>query len=335
MRIAVWLLGVVVAGSLPLSGSPARPGAGVEPPAQAKSAETPEDVPVRKKIGWFNKPVKTTAAEQLACADSLEKAGESRAAMRAYRALVSKWHESPEAVTAQLKYATLLDKGGWYEDAFDEYQYLAHFFAGRFNYEEVLDRQFVMASALTKAGWFRSPDSARKRFLVLSKNASSWSKLPEVFLILGKLSQEKDDTFAALDYYTEVTTRYPAHEAAAEASFRIAMLMADEADDSRRDESACRDALAALAAFMRDHRQDKSVALAQERYKVLKERLASMHFGRAVFYDRTVRKPASALIVYRTFMRSFPSSDLVAEASARIDALEKVVEDSKNEKKSP
>lgn len=288
-----------------------------------------------KKPSFLKRPDRATPAEQLAYADWLtqEKWGE-KAALKAYRNLVHAWHESPEAVTAQLAYAKLLEKMGDYVDAFDEYQYLIEYFAGRFPYEEVLDRQFRIASeVMTRRRWkfffmpgFKSPDRALPMFDKIAENAPKWKKAAVARFLVGLIHEENRDYEEAVRAYETIPYDYPDSEHAASAAFRRADCLRILAEKHPRDERSIRTAVTALAGFLRDYPKDERHAEAQKHRDALLARLEESCLQRAHYYDYKAHRPRAALIAYDTFIKTCPWSDRLEEVAKRMEALREIVE---------
>jgi outer membrane protein assembly factor BamD len=124
---------------------------------------------------------------------------------------------------------------------------------------------------------------------------------------------------------------YPDSPEAEEASFRRGHCLYTLVNASPRHEPSYRDALSALSMFLQDYPKSDRSKEAEKYLDELKERLATMYFERAVFYDKVARRPQSAVIAYADFIRNFPTSRLATEAGDRMDAL-KLEMEKRNEK---
>lgn len=306
-------------------------------PAQEEDAFEDDfaNVQKRKRPSFFYRPAKDSPAEQLQYADALRESGKTRKASRQYRALVHKWHDAPEAVIAQLRYAMLQEERGRYRQAFDEYQYLIDNAAGEFTYDDVLKKQFKIANLIRTARHgrilglpgFEAPERALPLFEQIVANAPNWDRSAECQFFIGLIHEEEKSAELAVAAYETVQLRYRASEFAPTAAFRRAECLTRMANRHPRDEESAKRALSALSAFLIEYPADPGAAPAREYLDTLKERLADMHFERAIFYDRISKKPAAAVIAYTDFISKFPTSPRRAEAEARLNALEKEVED--------
>jgi tetratricopeptide (TPR) repeat protein len=292
------------------------------------------DGPQRKHAGFWRRPERATPAEQLVHAQELEAKGRLRKAGRQYRALVHEWHDTPEAVKAQHAYAGLLETRGKYDAAFIEFQYLVDFYSGRFDYADVLDHQFRIANQVMTRRYggllflpgFESPERALPLFEQIAENAPTWERGPEVQFYIGWILEEDKQYQEAVRAYDKLRQRWPRSELAVTAAFGGTRCLVRVADKSPRDEVGCQRALEALAGFIRDYPDDPHVEPTTIERDRLTDRLVTMHYERAAYYDHIAKKPESALIAYADFLRRFPYADQAEGVSARVRELEALVD---------
>ena len=258
----------------------------------------------RKQPGMFHRPRMKTPAEQFSYAQGIEAAGKSKAARKAKLALVHTWRDAPEAPDAQIHYAELLEEKGDYARAFDEYQYLIHYYAGQFPYEDILARQVRIANFIRTqkhadtflTSGFTAPERALPLYEQIAKNAPGWSRTPEVQFYIGMIHEERKDYELAIKAYEVVQLRYGDSSVASAAAFQRAQCLVTLANINARDEESCRRALSALAGFLRDYPSDPNAAKAHSQLDELKLRLEDMYLARARYYDDTVHNPKAAII---------------------------------------
>jgi outer membrane protein assembly factor BamD (BamD/ComL family) len=289
----------------------------------------------RKEPSIFRRPDRDTPAEQLAFARALEQDGKGRTAAKAYRALVHKWHDAPEAPAAQRAYAEWLYQRGDYREAFQEFQYLIEFYADRIPYDKILQYQLKIANQISGVPFgdvlflpgFSASEKAIPYFKQIVKNAPNWGRAPEAQFHVGLIYEETGSLDEAIGAYERLQSRYPGSEYTASASFRKATCLVTLADKNPRDEQTCRQALSALSAFLRDYHGDPNVGVARDDINRLKERLAEMYYERAVFYDRLAKRPKAAMIAYADFIKKFPDSARAELAASRLTELRDQGED--------
>ncbi len=296
-----------------------------EPPSATEKSDRIQ----RKRPGFFHRPKEDSAPEQFAYAADLEKRGRLRSAKSAYNDLVHRWHDSAEGPKAQLRIAHILYDQGKYNKAFKEFQYLVEYYSGRFKYNEVLDRQLRIANQIMGDRWgdilflpgFEAPERALPLLEAIVANAPNWEKTAGVRLSIGLIYEEIGDLDEAIGAYADVEQHHAGTAEAENAAFRRCHCLYILSKKAPRDEKRCRDALSALASFLARYKQSEKQEEAEELLNILNKRLANMYFERARFYDEIAKRPESALIAYRDFLKRFPSSDKAQIAYARTEAL--------------
>jgi outer membrane protein assembly factor BamD (BamD/ComL family) len=299
-------------------------------PSQSHDINKPR---IKRGVHWYRYPNKQTDSDQEKFAYALYQAGRLRRAANAYQALVYAWPDSRKAAPAQLALAKIQQKRGQYEDAFDEYQYLIDNYPGQFNYAEVLEFQFQIASYLMHARTgqflilpgFQSPERALPLFEKIIRNAPSWGKAPLAQFNIARIHEMNDNLEEAVTAYELLQNRYQSSPWAGQASFREAYSLFRLSDQRKNDENALNAARAALVDFIRSYPASPDVGQAETYLRTLNTRLTTMAFERALFYDRQSRRPEAALLAYEDFLKNFPASEQAATAQQRIEQLRKTI----------
>lgn len=287
------------------------------------------------KHGWhpFLHPAEKTPDSQLLFADQLRQTGRAKAAMKQYLALTVYWPESKEAATAQYQYARLWDMKGKDYRAFDEYQRLFNHYPGQFPYDEVLSRQFEIATNIMyrKKGkllffsGFTSPERAIPLFQAIMTNAPHWGKSAETQYLMGRANELSLEYEAAINDYMTVQNRYPDSPFAETASFQTAYCYYLLAQESPNNEQMLDSAWAAMTLFLNYYPSSEKASVATEYRSTLYQQRAKIAYEKAAYYDKIVKRPDSALIAYQSMVRQFPHSDWTGLAQIRIDALSNTV----------
>jgi outer membrane protein assembly factor BamD (BamD/ComL family) len=304
---------------------PAAAGAqGPQPPAP------PAKPRLKREPGWFRRAAAPTPAAEKERAEGLYRRGRLGAAARAYLSLVYTWPDAPEAVDAQFAYAQILETRRRYAKAFDEYQYLADHYAGRFDYARLLDRQFAIANHMMTArlwklgpfpGFDRS-DDAIPMFETLVQNAPAWEKAPQAQMNIARIHERNGRLEEAIAAFELLLTRYAGEAPAAEAAYHTGRCRYRLAGRRPNDRMAAESARAALIDFTRTHPRHAQADEARQYLHELDERLARMAFEQARYYDRVVRRPAAAIIAYGDFLKRYPASEKAPEARERLELLQ-------------
>ena len=66
--------------------------------------------------------------------------------------------------------------------------------------------------------------------------------------------------------------------------------------------------------FIRSHPANDTVPTAKKELAEVTERLADMHYKRALFYDKNGKHPKAALIAYTDFLNKFPETQAAETA---------------------
>jgi len=303
--------------------------------------DTEPALPRRKDPKFLLRPAKHAPTEQLTYANALRGEGRTRKAMKQCEALVRTWHDSPEAAEAQFMHAELLEQDRQYVRAFDEYQYLIDNYAGSFDFSDVLDRQLRIANQVMSARHgglflfrgFSSPERAIPLFRKIAENGPRSDVAPQALFRLGLINEESNEMEEALKAYETVCQRYPGTDLAAEAAFRRAHCLYQRSIGRRRDENSAREALSALAGFVRDYPDNANAEQAERYRRELTEGLLRMYYERAEFYDKIAKRPESAIIAYSDFASKFPMSKLADKARERVKELERELGEKENHEK--
>jgi len=289
-----------------------------------------------KRHSWFSliRPARKTSAEQFVYAQSLRERGSLDKAARHFKALALTWPSAPEAPAAQLANAEILEKRGKYIKAFDEYQFLFTRYAGRFPYEEVLGRQLRIAKEMLGArkgkfllfGGFQAPERAAPMLEKVVTNGPQWEHAPEAQYLVGKSYELSDQWELAVVAYMNAQHRYPDSPFSAKAAFGRAHCLYRMALESPNDEDLMEQAWAAVVLFLNTHPTHENAAEATKCRDDLLKRREAAAFQKARFYERVARKPESALMAYREFVKQFPKSEWAGVAQERIGSLSAPVE---------
>jgi len=335
MKLKIALL--PISACLLLSSSVAFAQDGYQPHADSQDQKSGQfDRSEKKQRSIFHRPKKKTAAEQFKLAQHLEAKKHFRSARDAYNDLVHSWHTAPEAPLAQLALAKNLFAHRKYEKAFNAFQYLIDYYSGHFKYNEVLDYQLKIANQIMNDRWgdvfflpgFESPEKALPLLSKLIANAPNWGKTATVRLSIGMIHEELKDFESAVIAYESVEQHHAKSDEAEQASFRKASCLFTLSEKTPRDEKRCRAAMSALASFLANHKQSDKQTEVEQNLEVLQKRLATMYYERALFYDTISKRPASALIAYRDFLKKFPASERAQEVYTRMEVLELQVKES-------
>lgn len=303
--------------------------------AEIAWAEKPYDTQDKERY-WsiFLRTKKDSPAEELAYARQLESDGRGRAARRRYAALVKHWPTAPEAATAQLGLARMLDEKGKLKDAFDEYQHLFDRYPSTFPVEEVLERQFDIAVEVMNAKKFKlifgglsDPEEAVPLFGKIVDNAPEWERAANAQYLIGRAYERAGKDELAIPAYQSVELRHRGNPLASEAAYRKCSLLFDLCKRHRNDARLRGKAYSELRLFLARYPESKHRDDVGGMKETLYERSAKAVYETAQYYEETAHSPEAALIQYRRLQRDYPESKWTDKAEERIVVLEPEVKD--------
>ena len=299
-------------------------------PATAAAAAKPyvEKAP-KRGFHLFLHPKKKAPDAQWEYVQSLDRAGKAKAAAKQALALRIYWPNSPEAPRAQLFYARYLEQRRQYQNAFDAYQYLMEHYTGRFEFNDVLDRQMQLAKIIMelKKGHFlfipgfTAPERAIPLFEKIIASAPEGQHTAEAYYLCGQANERIYEYDKAIDGYFNALNRFPQSEYAEKSAYAQAKCHIQISVDSPNDNRALETASAACTLFLQRYPDSLHRPEIEASHARLRTRQADNAFARARYYDRILHKPESALIEYRIFLALFPDAKQASEARQRVEQI--------------
>ncbi|MBP1589097.1 MAG: tetratricopeptide repeat protein [Kiritimatiellae bacterium] len=320
-RAFACLLGVL-AGLLPLAF-----------PALAPAEPDTPYIESAPPTGWhlFTRPSRKNPADQWAYVQELVQSDSLRKATRQATALRLFWPDSPEAPQAQLLAARLLDRRGYPRDAFDAYQLLLENYPESCDYMAICGDQLRLANNIYTSRlatcWglfpgFSAPERSIPLYQNLLTNAPEGPSAPEAAFRIGLAHQANYHYPEAIDAFFQVINRFPESSFAADAALEQARCHIALADDAPFDARA-RDAAIAACDFVLSSRAAEirraPVETARRRLLDLREAAA---YERCLYYDKTLKDSAAALLEYKMFAALYPASDHLPAVQERIARLQ-------------
>lgn len=281
----------------------------------------------------FNRPSKKTPAAQWEYVQSLRNAGKTRAAAKQALGLRLFWPTAPEAPLAQWTYARLLEERGHPAESFDAFQYMVDHYAGQFEFGELIEIQHRLAKKVmdTRVGHFlfipgfRAPEKAIPLYEKIAENAPEDPRTAEALVNIGKANEFNYEYAKAIDAYFRALNRFPGTPAAEEAALRQALCHVEIADDEPNDQRALATARAACELYLRNHAASASPE-DRERMQANLDRLADRQsrfdYNLGLYYEKTLKRPDSAIIAYQTFLERHPGDFRAEEVRHRLAALQ-------------
>ncbi|HWF18941.1 MAG TPA: outer membrane protein assembly factor BamD [Verrucomicrobiae bacterium] len=299
--------------------------------------------------GWTYEPAggegqwrKVRAKDQLDVAQKAFDAKDYGLAKKAAERVVTGWPFSDYAPQGQYLLARCSEQLGQDEKAFREYQKLLEKYPKIPNYEDVLQRQFLICNKFLNGERFKlwgyvptfpSMDKTVTMYEKVIKNGPYSDVAAQSQMNIGTAREKQSRYFndnepyeQAAKAYELAADRYHDHpKFAADALYKAGLAYQKQASTAEYDQSTAGQAIATFQEFMTLYPNDPRVLNGEKIIASLKTEQARGNFETAKFYEFNHRWK-SALIYYNEVVIKDPNSPYAETAKKRITALKKLTE---------
>jgi outer membrane protein assembly factor BamD len=294
---------------------------------------------------------KDNALEQFKYAAEFERNGQWELAGREYRKVVRYYPDSILAPRAQFKVGESYEHLGKLSKAFDQYQLVLDKYPSFSDPDEVIKRQFAIASAFYGGRRKSMPlmgfrllsgkAEAIRLYEQLALNAPFSPVAEESKYRAGELLERKkhyDDyttmdkgtRTGAINTYLFVVDNFDEGQRRDDALYRVGECYYKKARRARYDKKAIEQALLYYRRSQREYPKGEHVEAVKQRIAELDHRRAEGLFEVARYYEQR-RKFRAALLYYDDLTKRFPLSPYVEQAEERAGALRQRVTASADE----
>lgn len=300
--------------------------------------KTPAPLVYRPGEGWSYEPVgggkwvQKRAKDQIEVAQKAFEAKDYGVALKAARRTVTTWPMSDYAPQAQYLIGRCYEEKGQDERAFKEYQKLVEKYPKADNYDEVLRRQYEIATRYLDGQWFKlwnyiplppSMDKTAAMYDKLIKNGPYSEVAPKAQLNIGAAREKQSDFPLAVKAYENAADRYHTKkDVAADGLFKAGLAYNRQAKRAEYDQSVADHAINAFTDFIAIYPDDPRVDEARQIIESLKTEQARGSLEIARFYEKKGRWDG-ALVYYNEVLVKDPKSKYAEEAKLRIEELKK------------
>ncbi|MGD0351396.1 MAG: outer membrane protein assembly factor BamD [Verrucomicrobiota bacterium] len=287
--------------------------------------------------GWYYEPYgenakwqRSRAKDQLEVAEAAFTHRDYNVALRAAHRVLRVWPLSDYAPRAQYLVGRCLEATGKDEAAFNAYQNIISKYPKSTEYNEVLWRQYAIASRFLHGQWFKlwgyiplytSMDQTAKMFDKIVNNGPYSDVAPHAQLRIGAAREKQMDYTEAVKAYETAADRYHDQPViVADALYRQGITYQKQAVTAEYDQSTASHAIAAYTDFVTFFPGDKRVPRAQWAITKLKAEQVRGNFEIAQFYEKS-KKWAGAVVYYNEVLQLDPNSRYAAHARQRIESL--------------
>jgi outer membrane protein assembly factor BamD len=259
------------------------------------------------------------AREQLQYAETFEKKGDYKGALREYKKTLKQFPASAEAATATFKMGVCYEELDKPDKAFKAYQEVLEKYPSYPDPEEALRRQFGIARDYYLGK--RRPFPLIKLRLFKARGAAIeyFNKMVD---LAAELQERKKNFDGAIESYQFVVEHYPQTAAAETALFRIAWCHYEKALRARYDEKSIMLANTTFKSYVEKYPEGEHVKEARDRLMSLDDKKAKGAFEVGRFYEKK-KKFQSALMYYTEVLQRHPLSAWAVKAEERIQAMRK------------
>lgn len=263
--------------------------------------------------GWSYEPEggarwqRNRAKDQLEVAQEAFDNGKFRLASKAARRVVKVWPLSDFAPKAQYLLGRAYEERGRSDRGFRAFQELIERYPKLDNYDEVLKRQFDIATLYLNGKWFylwgvipAGPDRDKvvDMYEKMIRNGPYSDVAPQAQLNIGTAREIQKEWGLAVRAYERAADRYnDKRDVASEAFWRAGMAHLQEAEAAEYDQSAAGRAVNAFTDFISLYPNDSRVPEAQKRIIDLYKVQAEGNYRIARYYEKK-RRLDGALIYY-------------------------------------
>jgi len=303
------------------------------------AVNTPAPLVYRPGEGWSYETAdgsgpwtRTRAKDQLDVAKEAFENKDYKLSTKAARRVVRVWPFSDYAPEAQYLVGRSHEERGKDEKAFKAYQQLVEKYPKAANYDEVVERQYVIANRYLAGQWFKlwgvipffsSMDKTVQMYEQLIKNGPYSQVAPQAQMNIGEAREKQSDFPAAVKAYEAAADKYhDRKQVSADAIYKAGLAYLKQATTAEYDQSIAGQAIATFTDFMTLYPQDPRVPEAQKHIATLRTEQARGSMIVARFYEKK-RQWDGALVYYNEVLIRDPQSTYAEEAKQRIEEIKK------------
>ncbi|MCK9316409.1 MAG: outer membrane protein assembly factor BamD [Verrucomicrobia bacterium] len=299
----------------------------------------PAPLVYRPGEGWTYEPVggskweRTRAADQMDVAETSFEKKDYFVAQKAARRVVKHWPLSDYAPRAQYLLARCLEERKMDERAFHQYQLLLDKYPKYEGYNEVVERQLMIANRFLAGQWFKlwgyipigsSMDRTAKLYEQIVKKAPYHETVgPQAQMSIGTARENQKNYLKASKAYELAADRYSDRpRVASEALWKAGEANRKQSAEAEYDQGASVRAIETYNDFIALFPEDSRVPQARDNIIELRTEQARGSFIVAKFYEKYHRYQ-SALIYYNEVLIKDPDSPYAPDARERMEVLKK------------
>jgi outer membrane protein assembly factor BamD len=268
------------------------------------------------------------SAEIYQIAQSAEKEGNLKHAIRAYKTLVKRHPKDALAPEALYRAAQLQEQVHLYTPAADSYLQLVERYSSSAHFDDAIEGQFRVGEIYLNGKKLKilgipyasALDRAVTIFANVVRTAPYGRYTARAQFNIGLAREKQGANDAAIQAYQAVVDKFPNEPIAVDAQYQIGYIWFTAAQLGTNDAAASGNAKTAFQDFLFHYPKSEKAAQARKNLDILEHKQTNNSFKVAKFYDKQ-KYYRAAVIYYNEVIRQQPGSAESNEAKKRIDQL--------------
>jgi outer membrane protein assembly factor BamD len=268
------------------------------------------------------------AAELFQIAQTAEKEGDIKRAIKAYRSLVKRHPKDALAPGALYRAAQLYEQEHEYLKAAESFVKLVEKYPSSPHFDEAIEAQFRIGEMYLGGKKKRvlgipfgnSLDNAVTIFAAVVRTAPYGKYTARAQFNIGLAREKQGASEAAIQAYQAVVDKFPDEPIAADAQYQLGYIWFKATRTGTQDAAAASNANTAFQDFLFRHPNSEKAAQARKNLEVLEHKQTTNSYEVAKFYDKQ-KYYRAAVMYYNEVIRQQPGSTESDRAKKRIDQL--------------
>ena len=268
------------------------------------------------------------AAEVYQIAQTAEKEGNLKRAIRAYKTIVKRHPKDALAPAALYRAAQLQEQTRLYTPAADSYLQLVERYPSSAHFDDAIEGQFRVGEIYLNGKKLKllgipvasALDRAVTIFANVVRTAPYGRYTARAQFNIGLAREKQGANDAAIQAYQAVVDKFPNEPIAADAQYQIGYIWFTAARLGTNDAAATANAKTAFQDFLFHYPKSEKTPQARKNLDILEHKQTNNSYKVAKFYDKQ-KYYRAAVIYYNEVIRQQPGSEESNEAKKRIDQL--------------
>ena len=263
-------------------------------------------------------------------ASALQDKNRNRSARRSYKKIWIKYPDSSQAPYALLETGKILaDKGSW-KKAYPTYQKIISLYPDYPEFNEVIEKQFEIATMLEEGSGprflflfrVRNYQGAIGGYELVVRNAPYHKLAPEALMNIALMHERKKSTYRAIDSLDRLINYYPDNKLASDAYLKLADIFSSEVKGPAYDQGPTREAISYYEDFLILFSDSSKVSTGEQGLEKMNEVYARSKYQRGLFYYKYRKNYRAAKVFFNEAITVSPGSSSAIKAREYLDKID-------------